>query len=281
MTQKKHMIECRDGQLCCRAARGHGMTGAMVVLMAFWTLCFAPFIAFGQEPANPLKPPDRSSPRAALDKFLDTGDALGTFLAEDYLPSPSREKFYHMMLLNQELQEDLDLSHLPPAARDRAGLYSPNARFIEDTINRSVADNPAVRHIILECPAVNTIDASALESLEAVNARLKAWSRTSLSLIGFGFTIYKFLGAMQMQSTVPVLRPQAPRNLGLMLIGLGTGALIAAGVQYVKYMKKLDPERPFNLWDLSLTVACLLVLIGLLMFGSIYAPFRPPRLMSM
>jgi SulP family sulfate permease len=54
-----------------------------------------------------------------------------------------------------------------------ASLYFPNARFIEDTINRSVADNPAVRHVILECPAVNTIDASALESLEAVNARLK------------------------------------------------------------------------------------------------------------
>ena len=30
-----------------------------------------------------------------------------------------------------------------------------------------------VRHVILECPGVNTIDASALESLEAVNRRLK------------------------------------------------------------------------------------------------------------
>lgn len=54
-----------------------------------------------------------------------------------------------------------------------ASLYFPNARFIEDYINRSVADNQAVRHVILECPAVNTIDASALESLEAVNTRLK------------------------------------------------------------------------------------------------------------
>jgi SulP family sulfate permease len=54
-----------------------------------------------------------------------------------------------------------------------ASLYFPNARFIEDRINEAVATNPAVRHVILECPAVNTIDASALESLEAVNARLK------------------------------------------------------------------------------------------------------------
>ena len=40
-------------------------------------------------------------------------------------------------------------------------------------ISRSVSDHPAVRHVILECPAVNTIDASALESLEAINHRLK------------------------------------------------------------------------------------------------------------
>ena len=54
-----------------------------------------------------------------------------------------------------------------------ASLYFPNARFIEDLVNDAVAANPAVRHLILECPAVNTIDASALESLEAINHRLK------------------------------------------------------------------------------------------------------------
>lgn len=52
-------------------------------------------------------------------------------------------------------------------------LYFPNARFVEDRINQEIADRPAVRHVILECPAVNAIDASGLESLEAVNRRLK------------------------------------------------------------------------------------------------------------
>lgn len=52
-------------------------------------------------------------------------------------------------------------------------LYFPNARFLEDLINNSVAGNPEVRHVILECPAVNGIDSSALESLEAINLRLK------------------------------------------------------------------------------------------------------------
>jgi SulP family sulfate permease len=52
-------------------------------------------------------------------------------------------------------------------------LYFPNARFLEDRINDAVAANPAIRHVILVCPAVNFIDASALESLEAINHRLK------------------------------------------------------------------------------------------------------------
>jgi len=52
-------------------------------------------------------------------------------------------------------------------------LYFPNARFLEDLINNSVADNSKIRHVILECPAVNAIDSSALESLEAINLRLK------------------------------------------------------------------------------------------------------------
>ena len=52
-------------------------------------------------------------------------------------------------------------------------LYFPNARFLEDCVNDAVAANPAVRHVILECPAVNAIDASGLESLEAINHRLK------------------------------------------------------------------------------------------------------------
>ena len=52
-------------------------------------------------------------------------------------------------------------------------LYFPNARFLEEFVNVSIATNPAIRHVILECPAVNTIDTSGLESLEAINLRLK------------------------------------------------------------------------------------------------------------
>ena len=54
-----------------------------------------------------------------------------------------------------------------------ASLYFPNARFVEDSVNRMVAEHPDMKHLVLDCAAVNTIDASALESLEAVHLRLK------------------------------------------------------------------------------------------------------------
>ncbi|MGM0983709.1 MAG: SulP family inorganic anion transporter [Pseudomonadota bacterium] len=52
-------------------------------------------------------------------------------------------------------------------------LYFANARYLEDTVMELAARQPALEHIVLACQAVNLIDASALESLEAINGRLK------------------------------------------------------------------------------------------------------------
>lgn len=52
-------------------------------------------------------------------------------------------------------------------------LYFANARFLEDLVYRLIAERPQLQHLVLMCPAVNSIDASGLESLEAINARLK------------------------------------------------------------------------------------------------------------
>jgi sulfate permease, SulP family len=47
-----------------------------------------------------------------------------------------------------------------------------NARWLEEFVLEQVAEHPALRQLILMCSAVNAIDASALESLEAINHRL-------------------------------------------------------------------------------------------------------------
>ncbi len=51
-------------------------------------------------------------------------------------------------------------------------LYFANARFLEDYILDRVAEDQAIKHVVLMCPAVNEIDTSALEALEEINRRL-------------------------------------------------------------------------------------------------------------
>ena len=52
-------------------------------------------------------------------------------------------------------------------------LYFANARSLEDRVNDAAAAQPALRHVVLQCSAINAIDASALESLEAIEHRLR------------------------------------------------------------------------------------------------------------
>jgi len=52
-------------------------------------------------------------------------------------------------------------------------LYFPNVRYLEARVNEMVAANPEVKHFVLNCSAINSIDASGLESLVAINQRLK------------------------------------------------------------------------------------------------------------
>jgi SulP family sulfate permease len=52
-------------------------------------------------------------------------------------------------------------------------LYFANTRFLEDRIYDAVAKKPNLTDIILMCSAVNSVDLSALESLEAINERLE------------------------------------------------------------------------------------------------------------
>ena len=54
-----------------------------------------------------------------------------------------------------------------------ASLFFANARGVEDRINAEVASHPGLEHVLLQCSAINDIDASALESLEAIASRLK------------------------------------------------------------------------------------------------------------
>ncbi len=93
-------------------------------------LLFLSLTAAGQEAAYPLKPADRSSPRAALKTFLEAGDAVGAFIAQEYLPSPSRRGFHRLLELEDAFVQGLDLSQVPPAARVKTERAATMALYV-------------------------------------------------------------------------------------------------------------------------------------------------------
>ena len=106
-------------------------------------------------------------------------------------------------------------------------------------------------------------DLSALRTIMAADRSLMAWLRTGLSLIGFGFTIYKFLEYFAEQGTRITFRETGPRDIGLFLIGLGTLSLIFAVIDYWKSLKKLSKEFDSSPWRTPLFAASGVALLGL------------------
>lgn len=92
-------------------------------------LLVASSLASGQSEEHPLKPPDRSSPRATLKTFLRSGDEFGAFLAREYLRSPSRAKYDQAVLLGAKALQCLDLSAMPPADRSEEGRAAALALY--------------------------------------------------------------------------------------------------------------------------------------------------------
>jgi putative membrane protein len=106
----------------------------------------------------------------------------------------------------------------------------------------------------------------------AADRTLMGWTRTALSMIGFGFTIYKFLESFPAKEGAPgigVLAQHSPRTVGLTLISIGVFSLVIACFQHWKYVKKLRPDQPYRPWDLGLVVAALIGFLGLAMIVSI------------
>lgn len=116
---------------------------------------------------------------ATLGLGVETGLIIGVGVSLAlYLHRTSRPHIAEVGLMpgtehfrNVLRHEVLTVEHLLTLRVDES-LYFANARCLEDRINEALATRPSLRHVVLQCSAINDIDASALESLEMIDKRL-------------------------------------------------------------------------------------------------------------
>jgi putative membrane protein len=106
----------------------------------------------------------------------------------------------------------------------------------------------------------STTDLAKTRTRLAADRTLMAWVRTSLSMISFGFTIFKFLHGLNESGEIALRRPEEPRNIGLFLTALGVAALIAGLLEYLSTRRRLEGRWPRL--SAGLFVACAVLILG-------------------
>jgi putative membrane protein len=92
--------------------------------------------------------------------------------------------------------------------------------------------------------AVERTNLAVSRTVAAYDRTLMAWVRTCVSLISFGFTIYKFFQAVADKGLQPTFGLLGPRELGIIMIGLGFLSLLAATIQNHIELKRLKADNP-------------------------------------
>jgi putative membrane protein len=100
---------------------------------------------------------------------------------------------------------------------------------------------------------------------------LMAWIRTSISLIGFGFTLAKAFRTLAEQHIL-VRGPRGniwtAEGVGMAFISLGTFALIVAILDHRRKVKWLHTRGLEVRFNLPAVVASVLAILGIIAFGN-------------
>lgn len=110
-------------------------------------------------------------------------------------------------------------------------------------------------------------DMGTIRTIMAADRTLMAWVRTSLSMLSFGFTIYKVLESAVQKDDM--LHPNSPQQVGLFLAAMGTLSMVLGLVSYWTTLKDLQRTEEFRLGRPSLLIAFVMAIAGVVLFYAI------------
>jgi putative membrane protein len=113
-------------------------------------------------------------------------------------------------------------------------------------------------------PLLSNTDLAFERTVLAENRTLMAWIRTAISLISFGFTIYKFFHEIQAAPSQHHLL--SPRRIGMLMIVFGLLALLWGLMEHRSVINKLKKSYPSIEASRSIWLAVLILIFGLILF---------------
>jgi putative membrane protein len=116
-------------------------------------------------------------------------------------------------------------------------------------------------------------DRLALErTVLAADRTILAGIRTSMAFIGFGFTIFNVLKYLQDHSPPKFMRPQTPRNFGLMMLMGGTVPLLFMVIQYSRTLKRMGRKESI-FTNPNFQMAGVILVLGIILLVTLMEKF--------
>jgi putative membrane protein len=109
-------------------------------------------------------------------------------------------------------------------------------------------------------------DLAAARTLLAAERTLMAWIRTGLSLLSFGFTIYKILQGLEAETFI---HGATAREVGLFMAGIGTLAILMGTTDHWHSLKLLRQAHNFKLTRPPMVMAVSMSIAGFVLFFGI------------
>jgi putative membrane protein len=126
-----------------------------------------------------------------------------------------------------------------------------------------MAESEAARHHAAILPG----DMGEIRTIMAADRTLMAWIRTSLSMLSFGFTIYKVLQTLASQGKME--HSNSPQQVGLFLTAMGVAAIVLGTLSYWVTLRDLQRVEEFRIGRPVLLMALIMSIAGVALFVSI------------